>query len=339
MSGSATAPRTEHILAEALERMLGMRPTPEMLTAWSLRLSSGVTAEDFLAAVAASPRYAVNRHVGSTFPPGHFHSPVVDPETVRDYVAESRATDPCDIAGIEIPLAEMEKFWRRHEALIAATPFSENPDPRWRYHVAGGPFPLSDATVLRAMIHAHRPRRIIEIGSGYSTACMLDAADEAGLSDLQITCVEPYPSRLLSLLRPGDEHHVTIEQRPVQRMPLDAYRSLEANDILFIDSTHVLKTGSDVHYELFHILPSIRRGVIIHFHDCQFPFEYPDRWIFDENFSWNESYALRAFLMWNTRFAIYFWGGAFVRSFRPLVRQTFPRFLPNSGGSIWLRAN
>ena len=98
----------------------------------------------------------------------------------------------------------------------------------------------------------------------------------------------------------------------------------------------MLKTGSDVHYELFHILPVLQPGVLIHFHDIQFPFEYPDQWIFDENRSWNEIYALRAFLMYNNRFKIKFWGSCFAHLRAELVRDVFAPFLKNPGGSIWL---
>ena len=336
MPVAPAVPLTTETLAEMMERLLGAPPSPETLRIWSERVAAGSSAEAFLGAIAALQQYAAVRRARSVFPAGHYHSPVVDPTMVHDYVVRNRATKPSDIAGIEIPLADMEGFWRRHEAVIAATPFPELPDPRWRYHTAGGPFPLSDAAMLRSMIHVHRPRRIVEIGSGYSTACMLDSADDAALPDLSITCVEPYPQRLLSLMRPGDEERVKVHPHLVQDMPLDVYRSLEANDILFIDSTHVLKTGSDVHFELFYILPLLKPGVIVHFHDCPFPFEYPNKWIFEDNFSWNEAYALRAFLMWNTRFRIYFWGGIFAATYPMLVRQTFPRFFPNPGTSVWL---
>ncbi len=248
------------ILAEVLNRLLGVTPAPENLKSWSERVAQGLSAQAFLAAISSHPRFADLRRVTSVFPPGHFHSPVVDPSTVRDYVATSRSMDASSIEGIHLPLAEMEIFWRRHQALIAATPFTREPDPRWRYHAAGGPFPLSDAVGLRLMIHAHKPRRIVEIGSGFSTACMLDSADVAGFSEFHITCVEPNAKRLRSLMRPGDEIRLTIHEREVQGMSLDIYKALEANDILFIDSTHVLKTGSDVHFELFHILPVLKSG-------------------------------------------------------------------------------
>jgi predicted O-methyltransferase YrrM len=193
--------------------------------------------------------------------------------------------------------------------------------------------------MLRAVIAAERPRRIVEIGSGFSTACMLDSLDHFGLKQTRITCIEPFSARLRSVLRPGDEARVEIIERPVQGMALETFARLEANDILFIDSTHVLKTGSDVHYELFHILPVLKTGVLVHFHDCRYPFEYPAEFIFERNYSWNEAYALRAFLMYNAKFRVFFYNSLFARRFRDLAAAACPAFLRNPGSSIWLKVN
>ena len=127
------------------------------------------------------------------------------------------------------------------------------------------------------------------------TASLLDTADELSLRP-RITCIEPYPERLRSLLRTADE--VEILETPVQKVSLSRFAELGSGDILFIDSTHVLKSGSDVHYELFEILPSLQPGVAVHFHDLPYPFEYPLQWVFEENYSWNEAYAPRAFLIY-----------------------------------------
>jgi hypothetical protein len=120
-------------------------------------------------------------------------------------------------------------------------------------------------------------------------------------------------------------------------MPVSTFSKLKENDILFIDSTHVLKTASDVHYELFYILPSLNKGVLIHFHDIHYLFEYP-QWLFERKLSWNESYALRAFLMYNPAFEVVFWNGMFADQQRELIHETNPLFLKNPGASIWLRA-
>jgi predicted O-methyltransferase YrrM len=192
--------------------------------------------------------------------------------------------------------------------------------------------------MLRAMIAHFRPKNVIEIGSGFSSACILDAVDQVGLSDFTMTCIDPDPSRLRSRLREEDHSRVKIIEGPVQDVPVSTFSTLNENDILFIDSTHVLKTASDVHYELFSILPSLKKGVLVHFHDIHYPFEYPRQWLFEKNLSWNEIYALRAFLMYNTAFEVVFWTGLFAHRQHALILETHPLFLQNPGGSIWLRA-
>ena len=156
---------------------------------------------------------------------------------------------------------------------------------------------------------------------------MLDAVDHFGLSDFTITSINPDAARLRSRLLEEDRSRVDIIEGPVQDVPVSTFSKLNENDILFIDSTHVLKTASDVHYELFSILPSLNKGVLVHFHDIQYPFEYPRQWLFEDNLSWNEIYALRAFLMYNSAFERVFWNGLFAHRQRALVHETNPLFL------------
>ena len=116
---------------------------------------------------------------------------------------------------------------------------------------------------------------------------------------------------------------------------------LQAGDLLFIDSSHIVKTGSDVHFELTEILPRLAPGVVVHFHDMFYPFEYPQRWVSQENHSWNETYFLHAFLMFNPAFRIEFWNHYVATQMRDEVLRLSPgpgkRFLINPGGGLWLR--
>jgi hypothetical protein len=178
-----------------------------------------------------------------------------------------------------------------------------------------------------------KPSRIIEIGSGFSTACMLDSSEEIGITP-EITCIEPYADRLKSLLRPADK--VEILESPVQDVSVDRFKALEKNDILFIDSTHVLKSGSDVHYELFEILPVLKSGVYVHFHDLMYPFEYPPDYVFDTNYSWNEAYAVRAFLMYNRVFAPFYSSSLLLQLENAYVKKLYPDFPANPGSNLWI---
>jgi hypothetical protein len=180
-----------------------------------------------------------------------------------------------------------------------------------------------------------KPKKIIEIGSGFSSACALDTISREFDDPVEMTFIEPYPDTLNSLLSEHDRQHVKLLQTGVQQVDLDVFRSLDAGDILFIDSTHVSKTGSDVNFELFEILPSLKKGVIIHFHDIFWPFEYPAQWI-SEGRSWNELYTVRAFLMYQDEFKIRFFNHYAALQLEPIIRAEYPNFLINPGGGLWL---
>jgi predicted O-methyltransferase YrrM len=153
----------------------------------------------------------------------------------------------------------------------------------------------ADGAVYHAMLRRLRPRRVLEVGSGYTTALLLDTAERHDL-DVQVTCVEPYPDRLLSLLREGDE--VELVRSGAQDVPVDAYTALEPGDLLFIDSSHVAKAGSDVLWLYLRVLPRLAPGVFVHVHDILWPMEYPEDWL-RQGRDWNEAYLLNAFLCHN----------------------------------------
>ena len=154
--------------------------------------------------------------------------------------------------------------------------------------------------------------------------------------DVDLTCIEPYPQLLDDLIGDKDRRRINVFAKDVQSVAPECFDSLGEGDLLFIDSTHVLKTGSDVVFELTQILPRLSNGVLVHFHDIFYPFEYPTEWI-ATNRSWNELYALRAFLTYNSHFKIVFFNHMFASLRRHVVERDCPLYLKNSGGSIWLR--
>jgi hypothetical protein len=172
---------------------------------------------------------------------------------------------------------------------------------------------------------------VIEVGSGFSSAVMLDVRDRH-LPDTHLTFVEPYADRLRSLLTHADHSSVRIIETPVQDVDLKLFDELGEDDILFIDSTHVSKTGSDVNFEFFEIFPRLRPGVVIHLHDIFYPFEYPRGWVVDENRGWNELYLLRAFLASNQQYQMMLW----LHLFMARGHQRLTALSPGSG-SFWMR--
>jgi len=185
------------------------------------------------------------------------------------------------------------------------------------------------------MRHAS-PKRIVEIGSGYSSCVALDTNEL--FFDNQIACVfiDPNTNLLLSLIRAEDRSRVTIIPQRVQDVSLEVFRTLEANDFLFIDSTHVAKIGSDVNDIMTRILPALQVGVYVHFHDVPYPFEYFRDWI-EEGRAWNEAYMVRAFLSFNSAYEIVFFNTFLERFHRERFAALMPLCLRNEGGSLWIR--
>ncbi|WP_299323380.1 class I SAM-dependent methyltransferase [Parasphingopyxis sp.] len=268
-------------------------------------------------------------------PPGHYYSPIVDPEAIRDRFNIDRGRSIETLPALNVSAAELQERFQQVAPFIGKHKFPEHKTDGLRYYYDNGFFPLGDAVMLSAIIAHNKPAKIIEIGSGFSTAAMLDAIDRDGL-DTRVMCVEPYPARLRENLTEDDAKKVTIIESPVEATDPALYSTLEAGDILFIDSTHVLKTGSDVCFELFEILPVLKPGVLVHFHDIHYPFEYTDSWVFEFRRSWNEIYAVRAFLMYNDRFKIVFFNNYFGTHHRDQMAEAYGEPVPQTGGGLWL---
>jgi len=282
----------------------------------------------------------VQRKAGSDYlfvPPGHFYSPVCHlPEARRhfDRIAGS-AAEPT-LPGIPLEPDRLRAEWRTLAPFLRGSTLAERPTDGARYSTDVVRFPAADGLLLHAMMRAHRPRRIIEIGSGWSSACMLDTIDRHLAGECELTFIEPNPEVLLARLKPEDRRW-PILRHGVQETPLELFGTLEAGDFLFIDSTHVAKTGSDVCFEIFEILPRLAPGVFVHFHDMFWPFDYPRHWVLENNQSWNEAYVLRAFLTDNPHWEIVAFNDWFRRFERPRIEAEAPGLLRRDGGSLWLR--
>jgi hypothetical protein len=185
------------------------------------------------------------------------------------------------------------------------------------------------------MINYFKPTRIIEIGSGFSSAVMLDTNQLFFNNQIDLTFIDPYPERLYSLMIEYDKKQTTVIETDVQLIPVDVFRKLKAGDILFVDSTHVTKTGSDVNYILFEILPILESGVLIHFHDVFYPFEYPKEWVY-KGFNWNEDYILKAFLMYNDKFEIILFSEYLHKHHKDSFKD-LPLSYKNTGGNLWIQ--
>lgn len=186
------------------------------------------------------------------------------------------------------------------------------------------------------MMRECAPQRIIEVGSGYSSCLALDTSERHFGNRIAFTFIEPYPELLYRLIRDDDRSGIQVMPTKLQDVDPALFKTLQANDILFIDSTHVSKVDSDVNYIFSIVLPDLAPGVYIHFHDVFYPFEYPKAWLL-ENRAWNEVYMLRTFLQYNDTFEIVAFNSYLASRHPSLLEAHLPLCMKNTGGSIWLR--
>ncbi len=166
-----------------------------------------------------------------------------------------------------------------------------------------------DTEFLYSMIRYKKPRIVIEVGTGGSTAIMIAALKKNFCETQQKTkfiSIDPYPKKILSSIKKKSNNFMefSLIEKMVQDVDLSVFESLVENDILFVDSSHVFKQGSDVEFEFLSLYPILRKGVIVHIHDIFFPFDYPLKWNITNNRFWNEQYFLETFLQFNSKFEI-----------------------------------
>ena len=269
--------------------------------------------------------------------PGHFYSPIVSTIKVKERENEIFFRGSKTIPGIDLNEEGQLALLYQLQENYKNVPFHFSKSEELRYYFDNTYYCYSDAIFLHLMIRFHKPKNIIEVGSGFSSAVMLDTNELFFNNSIELTFIEPYPERLQSLLKKGDEKLLTLVQHNLQDVDISSFSRLEAGDILFVDSTHVTKTGSDVNRILFEILPILPKGVIIHFHDIFYPFEYPKQWVLGwSGFGWNEIYILRAFLTNNQEYKIILFNTYLEQLYEKWFQTNMPLCLKDKGGSLWL---
>jgi len=272
----------------------------------------------------------------TNYPPGHYHSPIVSPRTINGKDIFEINSDK--ITGVELNESEQLQLLYELSDLYKSVPFKDKKTGNLRYFFDNEAYPYSDAIFLNLMIRHFKPKSIIEIGSGFSSAVMLDTNELFCNGHIRFTFIEPCPERLFSLFKNDDNEKNSTIVKDLQEVDISLFDELNEGDFLFIDSTHVSKTGSDVNKIIFEILPRLKKGVLIHFHDIFYPFEYPKDWVMNgSGFGWNEDYILKAFLMYNNQFEIIMFNTFLEHFHRDWFSENMPNCLKNEGGSIWLK--
>lgn len=269
--------------------------------------------------------------------PVHYYSPLPDTANLPAEIWKN----PGGATGIDFneagQKAMVEEFVSRYDADYKRFPADKTRNAN-EFYINNGSFGTIDAEILWGMIRRHKPKRFIEIGAGFSTLLSAQAirANRKDGYPCQFTVVEPYPH---DFIRRGVEGVDELVADKVQNVPLTRFQNLAEGDILFIDSSHVCKVGSDVSYEFLDILPQLQPGVIIHIHDIFLPKEYPQGWICGMHRFWNEQYILQALLTHNQNFEVLWSGYHMHESYPELLSKAFHSYRADLDfpGSFWIR--
>jgi hypothetical protein len=276
-------------------------------------------------------RLVPNMRGAIEFPPGHFYSPLLDIESflARQANHTERSKRDWAMTGLSV-----EGHLSAHREYLELTTLYGMPSSKL-YSVDNPYFFYADAFTASAMIAKYKPSRIVEIGCGFSSAAMLDAVEACNLSTT-FHFIDPYPERLLALAPHNELKRHQISEKPVQEVGDDVFAALQPNDILFIDSSHVLKIGSDLNHILLRVLPIIPAGTIVHVHDVFYPLPYPPDWI-TRGRAWNEALIVQVLLRNSDTYEILFFNSYIQFEAKNELSASNPKFLEGIPASLWLR--
>jgi hypothetical protein len=269
------------------------------------------------------------------YPLGNFYSPIINNDEVKQDERRIWPEKPV-ILGLDFNEANHEEMLKTDlpgfQGMFDYKDEAHERRSETEYYCRNGQFPRVDATLLFTILQILKPRRFIEIGSGFSSLLVGDVNRRIFQNKMEVYCIEPFPSAWLANGVPGITQLI---KEKVQTVPLSVFELLNDGDILFIDSSHVAKTGSDVNHLYFEIIPRIAKGVFIHVHDIFLPHDYPKNWVIDEGRGWNEAYVLRALLMYTSGFRVLF-GNQFAAARYPDQMKALYRDQFNHGSSFWM---
>lgn len=272
-----------------------------------------------------------------SFQPGHYYSPIVEPLEYLEHQKSVFASPEFIAAEINFNGDLQWKILQSFVPFYSEMPFGEAPKNGCRFSFDNDFFTYSDAITLYSMMRLYTPKRIIEIGSGFSSALILDTNEKFSDISAALTFIEPNAERLFANLKENEK--VNVIQQKVQEVNSAVFSALESGDFLLIDTSHVTKSGSDVNHIYFNILPYLAKGVKIHIHDIFFPFEYPEKWVVEEKRSWNEIFLLRSFMAFNNSFKILFFNDYIQKKHEGYLKEKMPLFLKRKAGvcgGIWI---
>jgi predicted nucleic acid-binding Zn-ribbon protein len=281
--------------------------------------------------------FSIYESHGLHITPVHYYSCLPEVSTLKEQLWEETSA----LVGIELndsaQLRFLEQTCPRFKDEYDAFPYDPTVVP-YQYYLNQEMFRAVDAEVLHCIIRRYRPQRIIEVGSGFSTYVIASAAVANAQEGhhAQVTVIDPNPN---DVMRQGFPGLSTVLEKPVQDTDISLFNSLRENDVLFVDSSHVLHIDSDVRFLVLEVLPRLNPGVLVHFHDIFLPLHYPREWVVREHRFWTEQYMLQAFLAFNRDFEVV-WAGSYMHiRHSDALALAFPSYDPLTvwPGSFWIR--
>ena len=265
----------------------------------------------------------------------HYYQPLINPKKHLRTSLRAERFLPGIAMNTAMQLEILKSFDFNSE--LAIFPVNSQGDQNVFYY-NNGSFEAGDAEYLYNIIRLFKPSQVIEIGSGNSTLIAVKALEKNKELDIHYKskhiCIEPFEQPWLKSLP------VQVERRKVEEMDLSLFQSLTANDVLFIDSSHIIRPQGDVLFEYLEILPTLNTGVLVHIHDIFTPRDYPDSWILEEHRLWNEQYLLEAFLTLNQSFEILGAVNFLSHQYSKELSSKCPIFASQQNkepGSFWMR--
>ncbi len=263
--------------------------------------------------------------------PVHFYEPIPELRTLN----EKLWSQPQRLSGIEMNPA-MQSYFLRDVFPVFRKEYEQipiaNPEQNNSFYLANGRFEGLDPLLAYCLVRHFRPSQIVEVGSGYSTLILAQAARVNGETELH--CIEPFPVDFLTTGVPG---LTSLLVSKVEEVDPSFFSRLTTGDVLFIDTSHVVRIGGDVNYLFLEVLPRLNPGVIVHVHDIFFPYEYPQDWVMERRRFWTEQYLLQAFLAFNSEFEVLVSSGYLKATYPEEVAEVFPAAAPWTGGSFWMK--
>lgn len=263
--------------------------------------------------------------------PVHFYHPIPDTRTLPEVLWEKESAlpgvDMNDATQLRLVREIFPRFRDEYDRFA-----SDPTDCPHEFYFNNGFFGGTDALALYCMVRHLRPALVVEVGAGFSSRVCARALSRNGHGEL--VCIEPFPD---DVLRHGFPGLTALVTKGVEEVGLDTFGQLKANDILFIDSSHVVKIGGDVNYLFQEVLPRLAPGVVVHVHDIFFPLAGRREWVMEERRFWTEQDLLQAFLAFNSAYEVLLCNCYVSRKYKDALRETFPKSPWWGGGSFWMR--